>query len=321
VSGGLEIPVRVVEIEQATATVKRFRLASVSGEPLPLYSAGAHVVVTMVDDHGHRMRNPYSLIDRGPDGSSYRIAVLRTPNSRGGSIFMHDKVEVGSELVITMPVNLFPIVRTGRKHVLVAGGIGITPIYAMAEELRRDGVPYEIHYAMRDEAHGAFAAELAQRHGERLRLYRDDRQEVVSVDRILPHQPLGTHLYVCGPGGMIDAILRGGREAGWPVENLHSERFLAPPGGAPFSVRLAKAGITAEVHGDQSLLEAIEEAGVDAPFLCRGGACGQCETKVISFDGELIHNDHFLTDEEKASGTKIMTCVSRLKGRELVLDL
>ncbi len=319
-SGGVEIPVRVVDVEQATQTVKRFRLAALSGEPLPSFSAGAHVVVTM-DDNGRRMRNPYSLIDRADDGSTYRIGVLRTPNSRGGSKFMHERVNAGDQLVVTMPVNLFPIVRTGRKHLLVAGGIGITPIYAMANELRRRSASYEIHYAMRNEASGAFIDELRAAHGDRLKLYRDDMQEFVSVSQILPNQPLGTHLYVCGPEGMIDAILKGGRDAGWADENLHSERFLAPAGGEPFSVVLQRAGITAEVRSDQSLLEAIEEAGVDAPFLCRGGACGQCETAVVSCDGKLVHNDHFLTEEEHASGKKIMTCVSRLKGRELVLDL
>lgn len=319
-SGGVEIAVRITDIEQATATVRRFTLAPVSGEPLPVYSAGAHVVVTM-DDNGHRIRNPYSLISRASDGSHYRIGVLRTPNSRGGSIYLHEKAKAGDELVITMPVNLFPIVRTGRKHVLVAGGIGVTPIYAMAEELRAASALYEIHYAMRDAANGAFADELVAMHGDKVRLYRDDAQEVIRVEEILPNQPLGTHLYVCGPEGMIDAILAGGRKAGWPVENLHSERFMAPAGGEPFSVALAKAGITATVRADQSLLEAIEEAGVDAPYLCRGGACGQCVTTVVAADGELLHHDHYLSDDEKASGAKIMTCVSRLKGRELVLDL
>lgn len=319
-SGGVQLAVRVVEIEQATDTVKRFRLAPVSGEPLPAFSAGSHVIVTMNDD-GRHIKNPYSLIDRAPDGSSYRIGVLRTADSRGGSKFMHERVAVGSELVIAMPVNLFPIVRSGRKHILVAGGIGVTPIHAMADELKRQSLPYELHYAMRSAAHGAFVDELRSAHGDRLRLYRDDAQEVVVVDEILRNQPLGTHLYVCGPGGMIDAILKGGREAGWPVENLHAERFLAGGGGDPFSVVLKRAGITAEVRSDQTLLEALEEAGVDAPFLCRGGACGQCETSVVSRDGELDHKDHYLTEEEHASGKKIMICVSRLKGRELVLDL
>lgn len=319
-SGVVELKVRVAEIEQATGTVKRFRLVAVSGEPLPTYSAGAHVIVTMSDD-GRRIKNPYSLIDRAEDGSSYRIGVLKTHDSRGGSRFMHERVEVGTELTIAMPVNLFPIVRMGRRHILVAGGIGVTPIHAMAAELKKQSASYEIHYAMRSAAHGAFVDELAAAHGDKLRLYRDDCSEIIEVAKILAHQPLGTHLYVCGPEGMIDAILQGGRDAGWPDENLHAERFLSPAGGEPFSVVLAKAGITAEVRADQSLLEAIEEAGVDAPYLCRGGACGQCETAVVAHDGELDHKDHYLTDEEKAAGKKIMICMSRLKGRELVLDL
>lgn len=319
-SGGVELKVRVAEIEQATDTVKRFRFTAISGEPLPTFSAGAHVIVTM-DADGRRIKNPYSLIDRAEDGSSYRIGVLRTPDSRGGSKFMHERVEVGTELTIAMPVNLFPIVRTGRKHILVAGGIGVTPIHAMAAELKRQSLPYELHYAMRSAAHGAFVEELKALHGDKLRLYRDDAREFIGVSEILAHQPLGTHLYVCGPEGMIDAILKGGREAGWPDENLHSERFLSPAGGEPFSVVLQKAGITCEVRSDQSLLEAIEGAGVDAPFLCRGGACGQCETEVLKADGTLEHKDHYLTEEEHASGRKIMICVSRLKGRELVLDL
>lgn len=319
-SGGIQLKVRVVGVEQATDTVKRFSLAAVSGEPLPTFSAGSHVIVTMEDD-GRRIKNPYSLIDRAADGSTYRIGVLRTENSRGGSTFMHEKVAVGTELTIAMPVNLFPIVRNGRKHILVAGGIGITPIHAMADELKRQSLAYEIHYAMRSAAHGAFVDELRKAHGDKLRLYRDDAQEFVRVGEILRHQPLGTHLYVCGPEGMIDAILKGGHESGWPDENLHAERFLSPAGGEPFSVVLKRAGITAEVRADQSLLEAIEEAGVDAPFLCRGGACGQCETAVVSYDGTLDHKDHYLTEEEHASGEKIMICVSRLKGRELALDL
>ncbi len=319
-SGGVEIPVVVSDIEQATPTVRRFRLTAASGQPLPHFAAGSHVVVMM--ESGERIiRNAYSLVDRAEDGSSYSIGVLKTRDSRGGSRFMHERVEVGSRLKISMPVNLFPVFAPGRRHLLVAGGIGVTPIYAMADELKRQGADYEIHYAVRDEAHGAFVGELRERHGDRLTLYRSDLSEVLAVREILPGQPFGTHLYVCGPQGMIDAVLEGGREAGWPKEHLHSEHFQAPPSGDPFSARLAKAGITCEVRSDQSLLEALEEAGVDAPFLCRGGACGQCEVAVVDADGELVHNDHYLSEDERSSGRKIMLCVSRLKGRELVLDL
>ncbi len=319
-SGAIEFPVRVAGIEQATPNVRRFQLAATSGEPLPPFAAGSHVVVLM--NTGQRtIRNAYSLVDRAADGSCYRIAVLRSAESRGGSQFMHESVTVGSELKIAIPVNLFPLFHPGRKHLLIAGGIGITPIYSMADELKRIGANYEIYYAVRDDQQGAFIDELRERHGKRLNLYRSNLGEVLRMSDILPDQPLGTHLYVCGPQGMIDAVLEGGLEEGWPKENLHSELFLAPPTGLAFSARLAKSGITCEVRSDQSLLEALEEAGVDAPFLCRGGACGECECGVIETDGELVHNDHFLTPEERASQKKIMLCCSRIKGKEIVLDL
>ena len=139
--------------------------------------------------------------------------------------------------------------------------------------------------------------------------------------RLLERQPLGTHLYVCGPSGMIDGVLSMARDAGWPDQNLHSERFLAPPAGSRFRVVLQRSNKEISVGEHQSILEAIEAAGVQAPFLCRGGACGQCESAVVSCDGALEHNDHYLSTTDKASGRRIMICVSRLQGRELVLDL
>ena len=141
------------------------------------------------------------------------------------------------------------------------------------------------------------------------------------MDAILENQPLGTHLYVCGPAGMINGVLGTAVKNGWPKQNLHSEEFLAPPIGKPFMAELAKSKRTIEVAAHQSILEAVEAAGIDAPYLCRGGACGQCETNVIACDGALEHNDHFLEAEDKASGTKIMICVSRIKGNGITLDL
>jgi ferredoxin-NADP reductase len=319
-SGGKDFRVRVLEAENVTPTIKRLRLTRCDGEALPPYAAGAHTVLTLETPEGKR-RNPYSLLASTLSGGAYEIAVLRTPQSRGGSAFIHAAVGVGAELTLSMPVNLFPVHHLARRHVLVAGGIGITPIAAMAAELSAINAPFELHYAVRDEALGAFARELAAHHGSKVRLYVSRRQERLAVHEILRHQPLGTHLYVCGPERMIEAVLADARAAGWPEDSLHAERFLAPAGGEPFAVRLARSGLVATVGEHQSLLEAIEAAGVDAPYLCRGGACGQCETAVVSADGPLLHHDHFLSEAEKASGRKIMTCVSRLAGRELVLDL
>jgi dimethylamine monooxygenase subunit B len=315
-----DIPVRVSEIETVSEGVKRFRFVARDGTPLPEFSGGAHTVVTMHDTDRLR-RNPYSLMGSPYDGSSYQISVLRTADSRGGSVFMHDKVKVGSEMMLSQPANLFPVDRRGRKHLLLAGGIGITPFIAMMLQLTREDMAFELHYANRTQKRGAYLNGLRATYGHRVHTYFDDQGQQLPLDRLLGAQPLGTHLYVCGPGGMIDWVLKSARAAGWPDENVHSERFLAPPSGKPFTVELTKSKKTIPIGEYQSVLEAVEAAGVDAPYLCRGGACGQCRTDIAACDGQLIHNDHFLTDEEKASGRHLMICVSRFEGKKLALDL
>lgn len=319
-SGGLDVRVRVTAIEPVAAAVKRFRLVAAGDAPLPRFSGGAHVVVSL-DDGTRRIRNPYSLSGSPADGSAYEISVLRAAESRGGSAFLHERVAVGDELVVSPPVNLFPVDRRARKHLLIAGGIGVTPFVAMAAQLAGEGARFELHYAMRDAASGAYAAALAAAHPGRVRLYRSALGERIDLDGLVANQPLGTHLYVCGPERMIEGVLGAGREAGWPEASLHAERFLAPPGGDPFEVALSRSGKRLRVGEHESLLEALEAAGVDAPYLCRGGACGECQTRVVARDGTLVHNDHFLTPQQMAAGETIMICVSRLQGRELVLDL
>jgi dimethylamine monooxygenase subunit B len=315
-----DIRVRVADVTSVAAGIKRFTFVPVAGGSLPEFSAGSHTVVSM-HDGDHLRRNPYSLMSSPFDGTHYQISVLRTQDSRGGSVFMHDHVHAGSELSISQPVNLFPIDRRGRRHILIAGGIGITPFIAMTTQLSREEIPFELHYCMRSEGQAAYWNHLKGAFGHRVHTYVDDQKQVLPLDRLLNGQPLGTHLYVCGPSGMIEWVLRSARDAGWPDENVHSERFLAPPGGKPFTVELARSRKTITVGQHQSILEAVEAAGVDAPYLCRGGACGQCETAVLAADGTLQHNDHYLSDDEKASGKKIMVCVSRLEGPRLTLDL
>ena len=143
------------------------------------------------------------------------------------------------------------------------------------------------------------------------------RQDLVNL---LEGQPLGTHIYVCGPKGMIDWVCETAAKEGWPREAIHYEEFLAPQPGKPFEVKLAVSNKVITVGEQESLLEAMEREGVDAPYLCRGGACGQCETAVLDYSGNFIHHDHWLDDGEHKSGQKIMPCVSRFEGKTLVLD-
>ena len=318
-SGGAKLQVRVAEVVPVNDLVTRFRFVSRDGSPLPAFSGGAHVVVEM-DDHGVRRMNPYSLMSDPDDTSGYEISVRRDDAGRGGSLFLHRQVKPGMEMVISYPVNLFPLDTRAKKHLMIAGGIGITPFLAQIAQLTRFGGRFELHYAARSRALGAYMDRLTAEHPSRVHCYFDDEGQAVDLAQVLAMQPIGTHLYVCGPKGMIAWVLSTAEAMGWPKLALHSEEFLAPGTGLSFTVELAASGKTITVGTTQSLLEAIEAAGVDAPYLCRGGACGQCETNVHKCDGTILHRDHWLTPEEQAANTKIMPCVSRFEGKTLVID-
>jgi len=318
-AGGAKLSVIVTETCDVTPLVRRVRMAREDGRPLPAFSGGAHTVVEMPDGDVLR-RNPYSLMGDPADRSNYMISVRRDEAGRGGSLFMHRKVERGMRLTISNPVNLFPLDLRARKHLLIAGGIGITPFLAQTRQLEAANAHFELHYVVRNAEHGAYCRETTERYPNRVRIYERDRGDGIDFAALLTSQPLGTHVYVCGPERMIDEVKKTALALGWPRQTVHSEEFLAPASGDPFTAELAVSNKTVTVGEHQSLLEAIEHAGVEAPYLCRGGACGQCETNVISCDGTLIHNDHWLSEEDRKSGLKIMPCVSRFQGKTLVLE-
>ncbi len=318
-SGGAKLKVRVESVVEVNELIKRFRFVSRDGSTLPAFSGGAHTVVEM-DDHGTRRLNPYSLMSDPQDLSGYEISVRRDDAGRGGSLYMHHHIKPGMDMVLSYPMNLFALDNRARKHVMIAGGIGITPFLAQIKQLQHFGGKFELHYAARSKPLGAYMDRLAADHGSKVHFYFDDQKQVIDLKRVLSMQPIGTHLYVCGPKGMINWVLKTAAEMGWPAKALHHEEFLAPATGAAFEVHLARSNKTITVGTAQSLLEAIEAAGVDAPYLCRGGACGQCETNVVACDGQLLHRDIWLTAEDHAAGEKIMPCVSRFEGKRLTLD-
>lgn len=312
--------VEIRRIRDLAPGIREFTLSpSASGE-FPVYSGGSHIVLSLpLGARPHR--NPYSLLGDPTVRDNWRIAVRRQEQSRGGSAWLHEQAREGMRIDVSTPVNLFPLVRVGRRHILVAGGIGITPILSQARELARLGADFEVHYAYRGPEYGVFVDELEALAPGRVHHYVQARREQLEFSTLLAGRPLGTHFYICGPGGMVAASMNAGRELGWPESHLHSEQFLAPTGGEPFDVKLAVSGKNFTVPSDQSLLEAIEQQGVDAPYLCRGGACGQCELDVLGASGELVHHDIYLNAEERASGRKIMPCVSRMKGGCLTLNI
>jgi ferredoxin-NADP reductase len=317
--GAPKIDVIVSEVVEVNDLIKRFRFVRADGGEMPHFSGGSHIVVEM-DDHGTRRLNPYSLMSDPSDGSGYEISVRRDDAGRGGSLFLHRHVRAGMRMQIGHPVNLFPPDARAKKHLSLAGGIGITPFMSIMAQLAPRGVRFELHYSVRSESLGAYVDRLKATYHERVHVYVDDKGEAIDLKTLLSTQPLGTHLYVCGPKGMIEWVKSTAAAMGWPANTVHSEEFLAPPVGQRFAVELAVSGKTVQVGAAQSILEAMEAAGVDAPYLCRGGACGQCETKVVRCDGHIHHHDHWLSEAEKASGTKIMPCVSRFEGKALVLD-
>jgi ferredoxin-NADP reductase len=322
-SGAEKIAVTVTDIVPLNDLVTRFEFKRIDGGLLPTFSGGAHTVVEMRDtsNGGDITRmNPYSLMSDPMDQSAYTISVRRDDEGRGGSLFMHNNVKVGDQMVVSNPVNLFSLDLRAKKHLFLAGGIGITPFLAQIKQLERFNGNWELHYACRNAALGSYVDELTDHYPNATHVYYDDNDQRIDLVNLLDGQPLGTHIYVCGPKGMIDWVRKTAAGEGWPRESIHYEEFLAPQSGKPFEVKLAVSNIVIQVGEQESLLEAIERAGVDAPYLCRGGACGQCETQVIDYTGNFIHRDHWLDDAEHASGDKIMPCVSRFEGKVLVLD-
>lgn len=318
-SGAEKINVTVSAVVPLNELVTRFEFKRTDGALFPTFSGGAHTVVEMKDGDLTRL-NPYSLMSDPMDQDTYAISVRRDDEGRGGSLFMHNNVKVGDAMVLSNPVNLFSLDLRAKKHLMIAGGIGITPFMAQIKQLDRAHGNWELHYATRNAALGTYVDELTSTHPNDVNIYYDDDKNFIDLETLVNGQPLGTHIYVCGPKGMIDWVRGKTAELGWPHEAVHYEEFLAPQPGKPFEVKLSLSNKVIAVGENESLLEAMEREGVDAPYLCRGGACGQCETSVIGYDGKFLHMDHWLEDDEKASGKKIMPCVSRFEGKTLVLD-
>lgn len=310
------LEVQVDGICQLTPVVREFTLVPVEGM-LPGFSCGSHVQVH-IEAGGRTLRNAYSLLSDPADRDHYRIAVRLQEASRGGSRFMHEQLRVGDRLRLSPPANLFAPHSRARHHLLIAGGIGITPFLSYIAELQAKGASFELHYAYRAGLTDAYLASLRQRLGERLHGYDSLQGQRLDMGRLLARQKLGTHAYVCGPQSLLDCVREQAATLGWPQSSLHWEAFAAPEPGAAFSVTLTSSGRQIDVPADSSLLETLEAHGVELPNLCRGGVCGQCATGYSS--GEVEHRDSYLAPAERA--TTLMPCVSRGRcGSALTLKL
>ncbi len=313
-----EHDVVVAARERVADGVVSLSLATPDGAPLPGWEPGAHVDLLI----GPELERQYSLCG-DPDAPTWRIGVLREPQSRGGSAAVHERVSVGDRLRVRGPRNHFALV-PAERYVLIAGGIGVTPILAMAARLSRRGAEWTAYYGGRQRSSMAFVDEL-QALGGAVHVVPEDASGLLPLASILGQPREGTAVYCCGPEGLLSAVEQAA--AAWPAGALHVERF-APrvltaaeeEGGLEtFEIELGRGGRVVTVAPGQSILEACEEAGADVMSSCREGTCGTCEIGVL--EGTPHHRDSFLTPEERASGEMVMACVSRSRSARLVLDL
>lgn len=322
------INVQVVQVQTLNPLVRCITLRARDGSALPGFSAGAHVRVQVALPDGASDWRHYSLISLSDDpGASstpaqYTIAVRREDEGRGGSRFMH-ALQAGDSLSIEPPRNDFPLSEHTGRTVLVAGGIGVTPLISMAAQRRAQGRPVRMVYAGRSRELMAFLPELQGLLGEALTVHADTEGGApLDMAALLDGCDASDRLYVCGPQPMLDAVLAQAQARGWPSERVHFELFSAPraqAGDQAFEVVLAQSGKTCTVPADQTLLDCLIEQGCDPLFDCKRGECGVCAVPVL--EGEVDHRDYVLSPGEKAAGKLIQICISRAKGRRLVLDL
>ena len=313
--------VRVAKKTMEATDVCSFELHHAQGHTLPAFSAGSHVDVHV----GEGITRQYSLCNDPAENHRYLIAVLRDARSRGGSTAMH-ALEVGDALTISAPRNHFPLAHEAKRSLLLAGGIGVTPILCMAERLALLGADFEMHYCTRSRDRTAFVDRIvAASFAAQVHLHVDDgdaAQKLQLAALLATPQP-GSHLYVCGPKGFIDAVLTAARSAGWPEACLHCECFSAEvartDSDGSFEVKIASSGKVVVVSKYQTIAQALADAGIEVQTSCEQGVCGTCLTRVLA--GEPEHRDMVLTAAEHATNAQITLCCSRSRTPMLVLDL
>jgi len=309
------MPMRVVGCRMLTPTIREFALEAADGGALAAFEPGAHIAVETPSD---AMRW-YSLVNDGREPRRYVIAVKRETHSRGGSASMHDAVDVGTILNVGAPANDFPLA-DAPGYLLIAGGIGVTPILAMARHLAAAGKPFEMIYCTRSPAEAAYLDEMTRDFGDRLVVHHDDGDPERMYD-FWDHfaEVHDVRVYCCGPKAMMEEVKA--VSGHWPEGRVRFEDFKPVEAvrthDGPFRVRLERTGRTIDVPADRTILEAVRDAGVRAPSSCESGLCGTCKCRLIA--GEAEHRDMVLRADERAD--HIMLCVSRAKSEELVLDL
>jgi vanillate O-demethylase ferredoxin subunit len=314
------IEVRIAQRVIEADGIISLELVALDGSALPPFEAGSHVDLHVAPG----LIRQYSLSNDPSETHRYRLGILLDALSRGGSASIHKNVASGQTIRISIPRNHFPLVETARHSVLIGGGIGITPLIAMAYRLERLGASFELHYCVRTRPRAAFLSELSEpRFAGKVSLHVDDEaaEQRLNPDQILAHPSADTHLYVCGPDGLMSFITDAATQRGWQSTQIHLERFSATieVGGDSLVVTAARSGKRFVIPAEKTIAEILMAGGIDVPLSCEQGVCGTCITTVLS--GIPDHRDLYLTDQERAANNQMTICCSRAKTTELVLDI
>lgn len=307
----------VESVAQVAEDVVAITLVDPDGDPLPPWTPGAHVDLILGPD----LVRQYSLCGSPSDSRTIRVAVLRAAEGRGGSAFVHERLQKGATVRVRGPRNHFPLV-TSPRYLFVAGGIGITPILPMLAQAEAVGADWRLVYGGRSRASMAFVDELAA-YGDRVTLVPQDEHGLPDLGAVLGTPQPDTLVYCCGPEGLLTAVEE--RCGAWPAGALHAERFapkqaVTPTGGErSFELVLARSGLTLTVPPDRSVFDIVQGAGVSVLGSCHEGICGTCEQIVL--DGDVDHRDSILGPDERAANESMMICVSRCRSDRLTLDL
>ena len=316
-----KLEVRVVRKHTEAQDITSFELARPDGAPLPAFGAGSHIDVQVPGG----LTRQYSLCNDSVEQHRYRIAVLRDPASRGGSVAMHDALSEGDLLHISEPKNHFPL-QQAQRSLLFAGGIGVTPLLCMAQRLSTLGADFALHYCARAPERTAFREEIAaSAFAAKVHFHFDSGapEQKLDLASLIAKPEAGTHLYVCGPSGFIAHVVDTAKAQGWPAAQIHLEYFGAAPqdtsADGSFEVRIASTGKSCTVPKDQTIVQALEAQGIEILTSCEQGVCGTCITRVL--EGQIDHRDMYFTDEEKARNDQFTPCcsrsLSRVRGRDL----
>ena len=313
-----ELRVQVAAKSMTAEAITALRLEAIKGQ-LPTFQPGAHIDLHLQNG----LIRQYSLTNGPGETDHYTIAVKREPDSRGGSVAIHDEVKEGDVLAISAPRNNFPLRRDATHTIFVAGGIGVTPLLSMARALTAQDLPFEFHYFVQSKDHAAFQPEMAA-FADALTLHAglDPAQTGTRLRDLLAAPRAAAHLYVCGPGPMLEATRAIAADQGWPDEAIHFEYFKNTTeldASNSFEIDLARSAMTLTVPAGKTILEVLRENGINLGSSCEQGACGTCRCGVI--EGEINHQDVYLNPSERAEGKTIMTCVSRAASDRLILDI